>query len=298
MAVRATQNVIASLSIAGAAHTLVTQIHVEAHAFANAAARVTSIQLAATVQTTAPVHATWFALEVLVWRHPPFRVDLLGGLDEWEGQDIMPDVFPALPGLSYSVIRRPKFFTGTGTSQSGREVRYAYAAYPLWEWDLTWEYLPDFAAPGGATPSDYKTLMGFYLAQQGALRGFLFKDPDDQTVTAQVIGATDGVTTNWTLVRTFGGSSGTEPIGYLDLGSAVHVYLDGVLQDPGGYDLVVTHPVAQVLKFHVAPAAGHSITVDMTYFFYVRFADDHYDFEKFMDRLWAQKQITLKSQRG
>jgi uncharacterized protein (TIGR02217 family) len=298
MAVRATQNVIASLSVAGAAHTLVTQIHVEAHAFANASARATSVKIEASVVPLVRARATWFALEILVWRRPPF---FQGDLDEWEGQDIMPDVYPTLPGLSYSVIKRPKFFTGKGTSQSGREVRYAYAATPLWEWDLTYpDFLPDFAAAGAATPSDFKTLVGFYLAQAGALRGFLFSDPDDNTVTAQPIGTTDGVTTNWTLQRTFGGSDGSasEPVGYIDVSKPFHVYLNGVLQDPSTYDVLTTHPVAQVLKFHVAPAADYAITVDMTYWFYVRFKEDTYDFEKFMDRLWSTKMLTLMIQRG
>jgi uncharacterized protein (TIGR02217 family) len=300
MAVRATQ-IIASVSAQNLPHTLATQIVVEVEALANGNVRTTALQLEAhavavpTLRATAiqleafiavptPVRATWFVLEVFVWTR---RVT-------------MPDIYPTLPGLTYTVTKRPKWFTGIGTSVSGREVRYAYAATPLWEWDLSYEYLPDFAAPGSATASDFKTLIGFYLSQSGALGGFLFKDPDDYVVTAQPIGTTDGTITNWTLVRTFGGGdgTGTEPIGYLDQSQPCHVYLNGVLQDPSTYTLATTQPVAQVVKFNVAPGGGQTITVDMTFFYYVRFKEDYVDFDKFMDKLWSTKQITLMSQRG
>ena len=36
----------------------------------------------------------------------------------------------------------------------------------------------------------------------------------------------------------------------------------------------------------------------MSFFYYVRFKEDTYDFEKFMDKLWSQRMITLASQRG
>ena len=148
MAVRATQ-IIASVSAQNLPHTLATQIVVEVEALANGNVRTTALQLEAhavavpTLRATAiqleafiavptPVRATWFVLEVFVWTR---RVT-------------MPDIYPTLPGLTYTVTKRPKWFTGIGTSVSGREVRYAYAATPLWEWDLSYEYLPDFAAPG------------------------------------------------------------------------------------------------------------------------------------------------------
>lgn len=238
--------------------------------------------IAAAVHVAA--RASWFVIEALVWIH----------------EVTMPDLFPELPGLTYSVVKRPKFFTGIGTSASGREVRVGYAATPLWEWDLTFEYLPDKPTDAAATPSDLRQLIGFYLKQNGALYGFNFRDPDDNTVTGEQIGVGDGISTNFYLVRTFGGTagSGVEPIGGLDQSQPFHVYCNGALQDPSAYDVVTTQPVAQIVRFHAPPAPGIVITADLSFFYFVRFKDDHYDFEKFLDRLWSQRQITLMSQRG
>lgn len=284
MAVRATQDVIAALSAENLAHTLVTQASVAVLADATGQTRATQLFLATAAVMAARARVTWFALEVLVWIE----------------EVTMPSVFPSLPGLAYSVIKRPLWATGIGTSVSLREVRVGYAQSPLWEWDLTFEYLPDQQTASSGTSSDLKELLGFYLAQAGALMGFLFKDPDDHQVTGQVIGTTDGTATNWTLTRTYGGGAGTgtEPVGYVDTSAAFHVYLGGVLADPASYDLLTTTPVLQQVKFHAAPAADQVITVDMTYFYYVRFKDDHYDFEKFMDKLWSQRQVTLHSLRN
>jgi uncharacterized protein (TIGR02217 family) len=258
MAARATQQVIEALIPAGAAAGRVTHLVVEA----------------------------------LVW-----------AIDPWTGKNFdgvggMPGTFPTLPGLAYSVIKRPKFFTGTGVSASGREVRVGYAGTPLWEWDLTFDYLPDKQTVSSATPSDLKQLLGFFLAQNGALFGFNFRDPDDNYVTGQPIGTGDGVQTNFLLTRTFGGTdgSGTEPIGAVDMGQPFHAYIDGVLQDPSAYDVVGTQPVGQFIRFHTAPTG--TVTVDMGYFYFVHFKDDTYDFEKFMDKLWSQRMVTLASQRG
>lgn len=221
--------------------------------------------------------------EILVWNH---RV-------------LMPDLYPTLPGLAYSVIKRPKFFTGIGTSAVGREVRVAYAVNPLWEFDLTYNYLPDVLTASSATASDFKTLIGFYLAHSGAFQGFAFEDPDDHTVTAQPLGTTDGTTTNWTFARSFGGGSGQiiEPIGWLNTSAPINVYLAGTIVSPSLYTLLTTQGCLQQVKFTTAPTTGQAISADFSYRFSVRFKEDHYDFEKFMDKLWSLASVTLMSQR-
>lgn len=212
----------------------------------------------------------------------------------------MPALYPALPGLTYSVIKRPKFFTGIAKSTSGREVRVAYAQYPLWEWDLTYNYLPDQRTASSATDTDMRTLVGFFLSQSGALQSFRFEDPDDHAVTEQVIGVTDGTTTNYILQRTWGLGDNVahEPIGWLNLAQPVHFYLDGVLVDPSLYEVLSTIGTLQQISFQTAPAAGKVVTVTMAYYYNVRFSADTYDFEKFMDKLWSTQTITLVSQRA
>jgi hypothetical protein len=282
---RASQVIIASLQASNLAYTRASQSVAAVLGFAaSPSLRATQIVIGAMNRGQARQRATQIVLEVLVWNYEvPMRA-----------------IFPVLPGLAYSVIKRPSFFNASAESISGREIRVAYAQYPLWEWDLTFDYLPDEPTASSATASDLKQLMGFYLSQGGSFGGFLFKDPDDYTVTAQVVGTTDGATAQYTLIRTYGGSDGTgsEPVGYVDTGAAFAVYLDGVLQSGASYNVVTTTPVSQVLAFTSAPASGHVITVTYTYYYYVRFKEDTYEFEKFMDKLWSQRLVTLKSLRG
>jgi hypothetical protein len=297
MAVRATQQVIASLSIVGAAHTQASQIVVAAMVTATAPVRASAIQIDALfghpIANPSRARASWLVIEAIVW-----------SIDPWTGKPAtdeagMPVNYPVLPGLTFSVIKRPRFFNATGVSASGREVRQGYAASPLWEWDLTYDYLPDKPTSAAATPSDLKELLGFFLAQNGGLFGFWFSDPDDHTVTGQAIGVGNNVLTNFVLVRTYGGASGTgtEPIGGVNLAAPFHVYINGALQDPAGYDIVTTVPVAQVLRFHVPPVGG-VITVDMDFTYFCRFKEDTTEWEKFMDKLWSQRMVTLTSLRG
>lgn len=300
MAVRATQAVIAALTLNNVPHTLVSQLAVSViitgvgvsatqvalevistespHLFAS------QLDLAVLAGFSPHIFASQFVLEVLVWNY----------------EVPMPPIYPTLAGLTFSVIKRPKWYTGIGSAASGREVRVAYAVNPLWEWDLTYSYLPDEPTASATTNSDLKQLLGFYLAASGAFGGFLFQDPDDNTVTGQTLGTTDGSTTIWTLVRTYGGSdgTGTEPIGYVNSGVTLHLYLAGTLVDPASYDVLTTTPVNQQIRFHTAPTTGQAITATFGFYYYCRFKEDHQEFEKFFDKLWSLATVTLMSLRG
>lgn len=282
MAVRASQ-IVASISLRDVPFVFATQIVATIIGRPVAGVFVSQFGLNSLLAPAPSVRANQIALSILIWTH----------------EVPMPALYPTLPGLAYSVIKRPKFFTGVGKSATGREVRVNYAANPLWEWDLTYAYLPDKQSDSAATASDLKELVGFYLSQNGSFSAFKFEDPDDNAVTAQFIGTTDGVTTTWILVRTYGGGSGagTEPIGWVNTDEPFHVFLDGTLQDPSTYTLLTTIGVLQQLRFNSAPAAGHVITVTMRFYYCVHFSADTYDFEKFMDKLWSTQTITLASER-
>jgi hypothetical protein len=230
------------------------------------------------------MRVTQSVIEVLIWNQEP----------------IVPPIYPTLAGLTFSVIKRPIFFGGIAASVSGREVRVGYASTPLWEWDLTYTYLADEQTASSTTPSDLKQLVGFFLAMSGALSGFLFKDPDDNTISDQVMVIGDGVTRSFLLTRSYGGSDGVgvEAVGYVELDQPFAVYLDGVLLDPSGYSVITTTPVNQRLNLTTAPGSGVTLAVTMTYYYYCRFREQTYDFEKFMDKLWSQHLISLHSLRG
>ena len=214
-----------------------------------------------------------------------------------------------LPGLTFSKIRRPKHKVSIQAHQSGGEFRTSYWSEPLWEWDLTYELLRDGFRNGRAF-DELKQIEGLFLGCTGPLTGFRFHDDDDHRVTRQLVGASDGTTTAFTLSRTRGSfagggtqPSGTETIGVLDLAEPFNLYFrtqPGII-DPNdpvyGYTLSTGTPKGQQLIFNAAPPAGHSFVADFSFFYYVRFSADSLDLEKFLHQLWALKKVTLVSLR-
>jgi len=211
----------------------------------------------------------------------------------------MTAIFPTLPGLGWSVSKAPRFATRIQRAVSGRELRVVDQPNPIWSWTLTYAMLRDEhdtrAASGpGVGYDELRTLMGFFLQQQGAFQPFLFDDPTDDTASAQAIGTGNGSTTMFQLVRSMGvalpGAGFAEPITAPNAVSAI--YFDGIVQSASGYGI---DPTTGLVTFAVPPPAGQLVTADFSYYFRVRFADDTADFENFLYQLWALKQVKLQS---
>jgi uncharacterized protein (TIGR02217 family) len=201
-------------------------------------------------------------------------------------------IFPALPGLGWSVTKSPRFATRIQKSVSGRELRVLDQPNPIWLWTLTYEILRDRndrrGAGLGAGYDELRTLMGFFLQQQGSFQPFLFDDPTDDSAAAQPIGTGNASVTQFQLVRTMNGFA--EPVTAPNVVSAV--YFDGVRQSAAAYSV---DPETGLVTFAAPPPAGQAISADFTYYFRVRFADDTAEFENFMLQLWRLKQIKLQS---
>lgn len=202
-----------------------------------------------------------------------------------------------LPGLGYNVKWTPKFYNmATQTTSSGAAIDLAFSDIPTHDFELTYEFLHD-----GISPSEMKILMGFFLAMRGNWGRFLFENPDDNSVTGEIIGTTDSRKTLFgPIQRTYGWGeyAATEPVGQINTSVPAVVYLDSVLQDPSTYSWVTASPCRQYLQFNVAPAAGHIIVGDFSYYYYCKFSADSYTFEKFMDRLWTLGSIVIHSCRA
>ena len=202
-----------------------------------------------------------------------------------------PPALPALPGLAWSRHKKPGFATRVAQHVSGREVRVALMAYPLYEFEANYNGLTSSANPtaaqAGLGASSLQSLMGFFLQLQGQFGTFLYTDPDDNAVTSQFLGEGDGTTTSFAMGRTFGGWN--EPVGWVT--SIANVYLNGTVQSPSAYSL--TTPNA--LTFHAAPGAGVAIAADFSYAFQCRFLDDDLDFEEFMSNLWKPGSVKFRS---
>lgn len=202
---------------------------------------------------------------------------------------------PTIPGLTYPLRRKPIFKTRKQVSISGFVTRIADWAFPRYQWELAYSALRQGTLVGSW--SEFATLEGFFEQMQGAFASFLFQDPDDFTVTTQVIGTGTGAQTVFPLVRTFGGASG--PVLAPNLGGTINVYLNAVLQGGGTYTVTpwntgnVNGPGQ--LIFNSAPGNTVAITMDYTYYFPCCFDDDSLDFEKFMSNLYSLKKMTFTS---
>jgi uncharacterized protein (TIGR02217 family) len=203
-------------------------------------------------------------------------------------------IFPALPGLAWSVTKAPIFQTRIQRAASGRELRALDYPFPLWQFTLVFAFLRDNPNAGF---DELRTLMGFYLSCQGAFGSFLFQDPSDYQVTGQYIAEGDSSTSVFQLQRTMGTSlpSGGFAEPTVAPNTVDAIYFDGITQDAAGYSV---DPSTGLVTFATPPGTGLVITADFSYWFRCRFVDDSYDFENFMYRLWQLKKLTLISVRS
>lgn len=183
------------------------------------------------------------------------------------------------PGLGWDSTREPLWDTVVKTSVSGREVRSANQSYPRWQYNCKFEVL----RARTAFP-EMQALAAFYNARSGAYDSWLFNDVDDNSVTLQQFGVGDGVTTQFQLVRSFGGY--TEPV--WDVNSVPLIYKSAVLQaTPTNY----TISAGGLVTFVVAPAAAAPLTWTGTYYWRCRFLKDNLSFTQFMRQLWSLRAL-------
>jgi uncharacterized protein (TIGR02217 family) len=211
-------------------------------------------------------------------------------------------VLPKLIGQGWVVRKTPTWQTRVQRAVSGRELRVLDYPYPLWQFELTWEALGDnlgsastSAAIGSLLATDLRTLMGFYLACQGAFATFLYDDPTDDNVIGQQIGVGTAGSLTVPLSRTFGVpgvANFTEPITAPNAVSAL--YFNGIVQPPSHYSV---DPTSGLVNFTTQPTVGAAITADFSYYFRCRFMSDAYTFENFMYRLWSLRKLDFISVR-
>lgn len=91
-------------------------------------------------------------------------------------------IFPTLPGLTYTIVKTPEFNTLDMKGPNGYEVRIAQTINPIWHYVFIFDFLHDFYWGQYVALSELRTLMGFYLQQQGMAGSFLYLDPDDSSV--------------------------------------------------------------------------------------------------------------------
>src|SRR6476620_7951568 len=101
-------------------------------------------------------------------------------------------VFPSLVGLGWDVVRTPMWSADITRSVSGKEVRVNYWTYPLYKWELVYDFLRS-----DSTNLELQSLFGFFNARRGSYESFQYQDADDNAVTDQAIGTGNGSTVDF-----------------------------------------------------------------------------------------------------
>lgn len=136
-----------------------------------------------------------------------------------------------LRGLSFSVFKRPSFRTQINPAVSGKETRNARMQYPLYEFELTFEFLDN-----RDTKTEYDQLAGFFMTQRGSFNEWLYQDPTHYMNDEVVIGMGDGGTVDYKVMKSLGGF--LDPVGYVDLTALFNFNSSDV--DPSDDEVTVT----------------------------------------------------------
>ncbi|MGH8158364.1 MAG: DUF2460 domain-containing protein [Rhodanobacter sp.] len=189
-------------------------------------------------------------------------------------------VFPSFPGQAIGITRAPLWRTGVQSALSGKEVRLAYMSYPLYQWTMDLNALRSY---GGNT--ELAQIIGFFNALNGMAGDFLFTDPEDNTMTNQVIGTGDGVTRSFQLVRSYGGYA--EPV---QQPNSIAIFVNGVLNaDSPGFG------ANGVVNFGTAPPSGYSITASGSFYFLCRMLTDTQVFTQEFINAWSTQTLSFQS---
>jgi Conserved hypothetical protein 2217 (DUF2460) len=209
-------------------------------------------------------------------------------------------IFPALPGLTWPVLKASEFSTIQQEAPNFMDTRIQQAQNPRWHWELTFDVLRDTT-----TLTEYRQLQGLILAVGGKFGDFLFTDPSDNSVGPALIGGSPNTAAELQVVnddagnyyspvqRNFGGLFYED---ITDLNGSIAVYANGTLATvgtgAGQYQLLgpgLTIPgysfYGMYLKWGSAPATP--VTAQFNFYFRCHFEEDTQDFEQFISTMWT-----------
>lgn len=115
-------------------------------------------------------------------------------------------VYPVLPGRTFGasrIVLPPPVTIRTTPSQ--REFRARDSLLPRYQYSVPYNWLST-----RRNGNELATLVGFYNQVGGPFDSWLYSDPDDNAVENAVFGVGDGTTTQFKLLRPFGGFA--EPV--------------------------------------------------------------------------------------
>lgn len=198
-------------------------------------------------------------------------------------------IFPTLRGLAFPVPREVVWDTNIQQNVSGKEVRIPYTTWPRYRWTFDFSVLTTTSSI-----ADFQSLLGFYNLRQGSADSFLYKDPNDYTVSSQSIGTGDSSSTAFQLVKSYG--SFIEPVLAPDTSSTINIYKNAVLQAASSYTINAwgsSNPGR--LTFGAAPSSGTLITADFQYYYPCRFDKDTQAFNLKYYQIYNAQRFTIIS---
>jgi hypothetical protein len=195
--------------------------------------------------------------------------------------------FPVLIGESWSVHYSPRFSTKASAKVSGRETRAGNWASPLWDIELTFEFLRSDPAYG-----ELQDVIGFIGENAGKLTPFLFAPPGGLGVfTGAALGTGTGSKTAFIVTRQIGGYA--ENVQAM-IGTPI-VYANGSVVSASAYTLSI---LPATITFAAAPAPGTVLTISFSAAHLARFVDDDLDLEEFLSGFWQTKSLKLETVRA
>ena len=154
-------------------------------------------------------------------------------------------VFPELIGLSWDTGMKPLFKNKIAEHTSGKETRTSFWEDPLWEFNLSYDYLPN---KSDFPTTDLKRIVAFFLRCQGSFEEFLFKAPNFNRVQDRLLLEGDGNTVEVDLVADIDGY--LMPVGYIDASKIVLTLqqVEDIVAHPDG-SLSLTYPHKAVVAY-------------------------------------------------
>ena len=200
-----------------------------------------------------------------------------------------PPFFPPLQGQVFP--KRGLLWKGTRliVASSGREVRGQNWAYPRHSFEVSYDILCSDSRNPAATARSWQMLLDLVNQVGGQSGTFLYIDPDDSTVTGQVLGVGDGTSVGFTFQRSL--VNFLEPVGWVT--SVENVYLNGVAQ---GSNWALSDP--NTLVFSGAPASGQVVTADFHFAYLCRFDMDEFELAQFAVGMHAMSSLKFISVRS
>ena len=205
----------------------------------------------------------------------------------------MSDVlFPELPGLEWDLTKTPTFNTKIMTSVNGRELRASYQAVPKYEISISFAFLRESKGR-----NELQQLESFFLERRGAFDSFLLKMPEDNGFNCTFAG--DGSATNFQLYKQM--HTAQIPVSH----TAEYVTQDPPMWNEDLDQPMWTDPSDQMwetqygitkngrLILPVPLADGDTLSVQGTFYYRCRFADDEQQYTNFMHKLWKANKVEM-----